>query len=295
MKLYTREIIDSIYKNYEHGTNGRQYLNIHYRNMPGYRISNLPYVMNYEEKVEWSKCYKDPIYFIETYCTINTPDGISNVSLFDFQKAIIEDFLEHRFNVIMNSRQTGLSTIMGYLMLWVAMFSVDKVVALLSDKQCNSVEIIDNVRRNYAGLPFFLKPGVMDYSQKHIRFDNGCRIIGLSTVAAISFGIDNLFIQDYVYIHPNVIAAVYPTMISNKRTSLFIQSTPKGYDQFHGIFTKAEQGYNSFNARRVYWWQVPGRDEKWKEDQIRNLGSCELFAQEYELQFVVFRHKKESN
>jgi hypothetical protein len=36
----------------------------------------------------------------------------------------------------------------------------------------------------------------------------------------------------------------------------------------------------------VDWWQVPGRDERWKRQEIANLGSEELFNQEYGNQFL---------
>lgn len=41
---------------------------------------------------------------------------------------------------------------------------------------------------------------------------------------------------------------------------------------------------NGFVPKRVDWWQVPGRDEKWKQDQISVFGQ-DLWDREFELSF----------
>jgi hypothetical protein len=57
-------------------------------------------------------------------------------------------------------------------------------------------------------------------------------------------------------------------------------------NKFYEIYQGAVTGENSFNPIRVDWWQVPGRDENWKKEEIANLGSEELFNQEYGNQFL---------
>jgi hypothetical protein len=39
-------------------------------------------------------------------------------------------------------------------------------------------------------------------------------------------------------------------------------------------------------ASRIDWWEIPGRDEKWKQDTIRSLGSTDIFDQEFGCQFI---------
>jgi hypothetical protein len=55
---------------------------------------------------------------------------------------------------------------------------------------------------------------------------------------------------------------------------------------FYDIYARAEEGKNFYHSIRVDWWQVPGRDEKWKQQEIANMGSEELFNQEYGNQFL---------
>jgi hypothetical protein len=56
-------------------------------------------------------------------------------------------------------------------------------------------------------------------------------------------------------------------------------------NRFYEIYMDALNGLNTYSPLRVDWWQVPGRDDKWKAETIANMGSEEDFNQEYGLQF----------
>jgi hypothetical protein len=96
--------------------------------------------------------------------------------------------------------------------------------------------------------------------------------------------------DEFAHIHPNFIESffrsTYPTVSSSKVSRIIITSTPNGMNKFYEIYRDAVNGDNSFNPIRVDWWQVPGRDEEWKKKEISNLGSQELFNQEYGNQFL---------
>ena len=47
------------------------------------------------------KCGKDPVYFINNYARITHPQrGLIPFNLYDFQEDLVEDFLNHRFNMV---------------------------------------------------------------------------------------------------------------------------------------------------------------------------------------------------
>ena len=61
-------------------------------------------------------------------------------------------------------------------------------------------------------------------------------------------------------------------------------------NEFYRIWNRAElnldvkedDGKPKWKPVRVNWWEVPGRDEKWKEMQLESFGrSEEKFNQEY--------------
>jgi hypothetical protein len=63
-------------------------------------------------------------------------------------------------------------------------------------------------------------------------------------------------------------------------------STPNGVGNlFYNIYTDSLDGGNGWHNERVDWWEVPGRDEKWKEMTVKALGSVEAFNQEYGNEF----------
>ena len=80
-------------------------------------------------------------------------------------------------------------------------------------------------------------------------------------------------------------SSVYPTISSGTKTKLIIVSTPHGMNQFYKIWTDATNKKNDYIPIEVHWSEVPGRDQKWKEDTIRNT-SEEQFAQEFECEFL---------
>ena len=58
------------------------------------------------------KCGKDPSHFFNKYVKIQHPTrGTIPFKTYRFQDDCVKDFNEHRFNVIVKSRQLGLSTL----------------------------------------------------------------------------------------------------------------------------------------------------------------------------------------
>ena len=80
-------------------------------------------------------------------------------------------------------------------------------------------------------------------------------------------------------------SSTFPTISSGKETKMVLVSTPNGKNHFYEIWTKAIEKKSSFFPIRVDWWEVPGRDEKWKKEQIANT-SQEQFDQEFGNSFL---------
>lgn len=180
---------------------------------------------------------------------------------------------------------------------WYLLFNTDKNLMVLANNGTTAEELIDKIKVILANLPFFLKPGMLVNNVMSMKFDNGCRLFGRTTTKTSGIGmtIHFLYVDEFANIQPNFIdpfwRAVYPTLSASKISRCIITSTPNGMNKFYEIYTgamkvKGELGKNEFKAIRVDWWQVPGRDEAWREREIGNLGSEEDFNQEYGLQFL---------
>lgn len=180
----------------------------------------------------------------------------------------------------------------GIFITWYLCFHYDKNILVLANKMDTTKEIIDKIMTVYKNLPFFMKPGAINAAKTSLTFDNGVRLFSQATTktAAIGFTIHLLFADEFAHIPNNFVTSfyrsVYPTLSSSKISRIIITSTPNGMNLFYQLYTDALEGKNEYNPMRVDWWQVPDRDEKWKQMEIANLGSEELFNQEYGLQFL---------
>jgi hypothetical protein len=101
-----------------------------------------------------------------------------------------------------------------------------------------------------------------------------------------------LLLDELAFIEPESIVedfwrSVYPTISRAKTSRILITSTPNGVGNlFHRLYTGATKKENRFHYERIDWWEVPGRDEEWKQEQIKDLGSYEAFNQEYGNEFL---------
>jgi len=261
---------------------GRQFL----------RKGNIVFEYTEEEIAELAKCASDIVYFAEKYAVVMTDEGIRRVQLRDYQKDMLRNFQNDRFNIVLASRQMGKTVTASIFNAWYLTFQVDKNTLLLANKSDTTKEIIDKAKTVIENLPFFMKPGILKYDVMNVKCDNGCRLVGQSTTAkaGIGFTIHTLFLDEFAHIHPSIVDAfyenVYPTLSASKVSRIIITSTPNGFNKFYEIYSAAERGENAYKSMRIDWWQHPDRDDDWYKRELGNLGSEEAFNRQYGNEFV---------
>ena len=81
------------------------------------------------------KCGKDPNYFFKHYLKIQHPvRGLIPFDTFSFQDDCVDKFNEHRFNIVLKSRQLGLSTLVAAYSVWMAIFQREKNILIIATK-----------------------------------------------------------------------------------------------------------------------------------------------------------------
>jgi hypothetical protein len=245
-----------------------------------------------EEIEELGRCAADVVYFGNKYCHSMTDEGIRRIKLRPYQEEMLQNFQDNRFVVMLASRQIGKTVTSSIFIAWYVCFHSDRNVLVVANKLATTNEIVDKIRNILKNLPYFMKPGVQSGGVTGMRFDNGNRLFSQATTktAAIGFTIHLLYADEFAHIHSNFLLpfyrSIYPTLSSSKISRIIISSTPNGMNLFHDIYQGALEGKNNYKSIRVDWWQVPGRDEIWKRQEVANLGSEELFNQEYGNQFL---------
>lgn len=270
------------------------------------RKANIFFEMTKEEAIEYQRCFEDPFYFISTYCQFLTDKGWRKVTLRKYQESVIKKLTEQEYipeleefgpknrNCIwMASRQTGKTTTISGFIAYKIVFSVDKNILLVANKENTSKEILDKVIQIFRRLPFFLKPGCISFGKTEIVLDNGCRVFSSTTANTTSIGytIHVVLLDEFAHIKPSIVnefwRSIYPTLSSSKISQCIITSTPNGIDnKFYEIWSKSIRGENSFIHFRTDWWEVPGHDDAWARRIREDFGDAE-FEQEFALQFSV--------
>ena len=105
--------------------------------------------------VEYKKCASDPIYFMRKYCMIQLPvRGKIPFHLYPFQEETLVDFKDHRYNIILKSRQTGISTLTAGFSLWKMLFNDDFNCLVIATKQEVAKNLVTKVRVMNHYLPY---------------------------------------------------------------------------------------------------------------------------------------------
>ena len=257
-----------------------------------WRAAKIAFEYTQEEIEEIVRCQKDILYFANNYCYAKTDNGVQRIKLRDYQEKVIKSYAENDRVVFLASRQIGKTITTCIFLAWYVCFHMDKNVLLIANRRATSEEILDKTKTIFRHLPFYMKPGSLVNNMGKMTFDNGCRIFAEACTEspAIGFTFDVIFADEFAYIPEKIARSFYksilPTLSSVKNSKMLITSTANGLNLFYEIYDSAIKKKSDFKHLRVDWWQVPGRDEEWKQKWINDLGSEEAFNQEFGNQFV---------
>ena len=245
-----------------------------------------------EQLEEYAKCARDPIYFIQKYVKIISLDkGLVPFELYDFQEEMVRTIHTNRFVIAKLPRQSGKSTTVTAYILHYILFNQSVNVAILANKLSTARELLSRLKLAYEYLPKWLQQGVLEWNKGSIQLENGSKVLASATSSsAVRGGSYNMiFLDEFAYVPQNVaeefFSSVYPTISSGQETKVFIVSTPHGMNLYYKLWTDATNNRNSYIPIDVHWSDVPGRDEKWKQETIANT-SEEQFRTEFECDFV---------
>ncbi len=253
---------------------------------------------------ETLKCTADPKYFIKRYVYIQHPQrGRILFSMWDFQDKVIDDFLSHKYNIILKSRQLGISTLVSAYALWLMLFHNDKKVLVIATKQKVATKIIDKVKLGYNGCPSWLKPIRTTDNNLSQAFSNGSKIEAeaSSKEAGRSDACSLLLLDEAAFIEH--IDTIWTAALFTLSTGgdCVVLSTPNGVGNwFYKQWTGAEEGVKpeidetvdssikpiEFHPIKLHWTVHPERDEVWRKQQDLILKDARKAKQECDCDFI---------
>ena len=242
---------------------------------------------------EYKKCLQDPVHFMKKYCQIQHPQkGKIPFHLYPFQETALRDLRDHDYNVILKSRQLGISTLSAGYALWLMTFFGDKNILVIATKQEVAKNLVLKVKVMYENLPSWLKLPAVEDNKLSLRLNNGSQIKATSSSgdSGRSEALSLLIIDEAAFI-----SNVEEIWISAQQTlatggGAIILSTPNGTGNFfHKTWVGAEAGTNRFNTIRLRWDVHPERNQTWRDKQDELLGPKGA-AQECDCDFISSGH-----
>lgn len=253
--------------------------------------ANVPISWTPEMVQEYIKCKDDIIYFIEKYIKIITERGLVPIKLRDYQKKFILSMHENRNTICMMGRQQGKTESVRAFMIHYIIFNEYKTVGLLANKEATAKEILGKIQTSYENIPKWLQQGVVSWNKHTFVLENGSRIIASATSSSAIRGytLHVLLIDEAAHVphFDEFLTSVLPTISAGEETKIIMVSTPYGMGLFHSIWEGARAGLNNYNPILSTWRDVPGRDEKWRQETLKILNNdLERFAQEFECEVL---------
>jgi len=263
-----------------------------YLGNPNLKKANTPIEFTEDQIIEFLKCKENPVYFARKYIKIVSLDkGLVPFDMYPFQEKLIQNFHDNRFNICKMPRQTGKSTTCVSYLLHYAIFNDNVNIAILANKASTARDLLGRLQLAYENLPKWMQQGIIAWNKGSLELENGSKISANSTSSsAVRGGSYNvIFLDEFAFI-PNHIAddffaSVYPTISSGSSTKVIIVSTPRGMNHFFRMWHDAERDKNEYVPTDVHWSEVPGRDDKWKEQTIANTSEAQ-FRVEFECEFL---------
>jgi hypothetical protein len=238
---------------------------------------------------EYVLCSRNPAHFMRKYCYIQHPQrGRIMFNLYPFQDKVLNLWKDNPYDIILKSRQLGISTLVAGYSLWLMLFQQDKNVLCIATKQETAKNMVTKVKFMFENLPSWLKITAEENNKLTLRLSNGSQVKAVSAAgdAGRSEAVSLLIIDEAAFIDGigEIWASAQQTLATGG--GAIVLSTPYGTGNwFHQTWVKAEAGENQFLPIKLPWYVHPERDENWRKRQDELLGDPRMAAQECDCDF----------
>lgn len=246
-------------------------------------------------KNEYRKCSLSATYFIKKYVMIQHPTrGRILFKLFPYQEEALQQFQTNNKNIVLKSRQMGISTLCAAYILWLMIFHSDKNCLIISKTQDAAKEVVTKVRFANDNLPSWLRVESTEDNRLSLRLKNGSQVKSVSSSkdSARSGAISLLIMDEAAFMEyaEDIWIAAQPTLSTGGQA--VVLSTPNGTGNwFHKMWVDGEAGKNGFNTIKFKWNLHPERDQTWRDEQTKNLGVRESAQECFDKDTIIYTKK----
>jgi len=236
------------------------------------------------------KCCNSFAYFCHKYVKILHPmDGLIPFVLYNYQRKVIQEYENHRFNIISKFRQGGLTTVTLLWGMWRCMFQLDQQIMILGRTDRDATDIGMMVDRSIENFPDWLKPIKDGKWNDHMKMftDTGSALKFHSPEAARGKSVTFLIVDEAAFIDDmdKHWKAMWPILSTGGGCTLV--STVNGLGNWYEqTYHEAQEKQNRFNIIDLDYWEHPDyNDDEWVKEQKAQLGE-KGFLQEVLREFL---------
>jgi hypothetical protein len=224
---------------------------------------------------EYIKCATDPVYFLNNYGFVfdARKQRVQKMTCFEYQEDCVYKFHKYRNNVVLKSRQTGLSVITAGYVAWRLIFRKDEKILIIANDGDGAVRFLSTVKQFIDYTPAWLLPKsgtrLVD-NQKEIQLANKsfAKAKASSPEAGRGDSLTLLVLDETAFIdYADKIWMAAGLALSATQGKCIMVSTPNGTSNlYHSIWTEADKKENGFESddfvpTRVHWTQNPYSSE----------------------------------
>lgn len=241
---------------------------------------------------EYTKCAESFFYFAQKYIRILHPiHGSIRFFPYKYQRRVVRDYENNRFNIISKFRQGGLTTLSVLWGMWRCLFQTDQQIMVISKTDREAMTAGEVVKEALDYLPKWMydKNTKEQAKSKHEKefLDTNSVMKFYTPEAARGKSITFLIIDEAAFINEmdKHWKAIYPVIATGG--ACCVVSTVNGLGNWYEeTYHKAEAKQSFFNVIDLDYWEHPlYADPKWANETRANMGE-KTWKQEVERSFL---------
>jgi hypothetical protein len=232
-----------------------------------------------KKMLEFAKCAKDPVYYMNTYGHVfNAKERmVTQMTCFEYQNDCLRNFHEYQNNIILKSRQTGLSVITAGYVAWRLLFRYDEKILIIANDGAGAIRFLETVKQFIEHTPIWLKPDeILQDNTKKISFSNNsyAEAKASSPNAGRGDSLTMLVLDETAFIKDDDAIWMGAGMaLSATGGKCIMISTPNGTSGlYYKTWRETINGDSDFHGQTVHWTENPNSAEglEYKKDANGN-------------------------
>jgi len=237
----------------------------------------------------------DLIKFAKEFAYAYSPhtNRIDKLTLFDYQKKMLESLEKNKFTIIKHSRQVGVDTAVAIDIAHFVVKNGNKRALVISTNADCAIHFLEKIKT----ILYHANETPVINNKKSVELKNNSKITvtGYDPCSTKGFNCDLIYINNFEWLNdPQQVFLTSTMLLKSSVGRLIISSTPQyKEDFFYRLWTNSAKKINDFKQINVTWKQCPYFDAAWYEKMCKMYNhDPDKIATEIEGKFIDKKEKK---